>query len=367
MDLRDLDLPAIRARYEAVFRLENRERPVIHLAYPLAPGKAVPMPPPPPSVRDRWFDFDWRLECHERRLAHTGFGLEGFPDFHCNLGPDFMAACMGSDLEFSPTTSWATRRIQDWADTPPLRFQSEGFYWQQMKRFLTLSATRGRGRWLTQSGDLHTNGDGLAALRGPENLLLDLYDCPDVIQTRLAECHAVYETLLQAHFDILLPLSGGFCSSWCSAAVQGRFATIQNDFSCMVSPAQFDLFFKTYVAREAAALDACIYHLDGPDALRHLETISGVPRLHLIQWVPGAGRKPVREWPELLTRIQSLGKGLVLSGTPREQLDMMTFLKPEGCLYHVRVGSREEAAAFEREVAAIHRAKRSVTVVNPLP
>ena len=60
-------------------------------------------------------------------------------------------------------------------------------------------------------------------------------------------------------------------------------------------------------------------------------------------------------------------KGLVLSGTPREQLDMMTFLKPEGCLYHVRVGSREEAAAFEREVAAIHRAKRSVTVVNPLP
>jgi hypothetical protein len=365
MDLRQLDLPGIADRYYRTFKRENHDRPVLNISYPIDPKKHAVLPPAPPNIRDQWFDFEWRLDCHERQLENTGFMLEGFPHFNCNLGPDILAACTGSELDFAPGTSWAKFRVKDWKETPPIRFQPDGYYWKEMARFLTLSATRGAGRWLTQSGDLHSNGDGLAALRGPQDLLMDLFDCPVEIHKRLAECHAVYEAMLQAHFDILHPLSGGFNSSWCSAAVKGRFATIQNDFCCMVGPGQFDEFFKDYVEKEAAFLDCCIYHLDGPGAIRHLDSICQAPHLDLIQWVPGDGNKPVCQWPDLLKRIQSLGKGLWLYGTAGEQLEMMEFLKPEGCLYNVWVGSREEAEAFAKKAVAIHRAKRSATITRP--
>ncbi len=363
MDLNQIDLPAISERYYRTFKRENHDRPLLNVSYPL--GKKQALPPAPPTLLETWFNFDWRLDCAEIQLANTGFMLEGFPQVNCNLGPDILAACTGSELEFAPSTSWAKFRVKDWAAEPPIRFNPDNYYWKQMAAFLTLSATRGKGKWLNMSGDLHSNGDGLAALRGPQDLLLDLYDCPAEIHKRLAECHTVYEAMLQAHFDILHPLSGGYNSSWCSAAVKGRFATIQNDFCCMVGPDLFDAFFKEYIEKESAVVDCCIYHLDGPGAVRHLESICQAPHLDLIQWVPGAGNKPVREWPELLKRVQELGKGLWLYGTPQEQLEMMEFLKPEGCMYNAGFGSKEEADAFVKKADAIQKNKRPVTVRKP--
>ncbi len=367
MDLTQLDLPAIADRYYRTFKRENHDRPLVHLSYALEPGKNPALPPAPASIREQWFDFDWRLECHERRMVATGFMLEGFPQFNCNLGPDILAACTGSELEFAPGTSWAKFRVKDWADEPPIRFKPDSYYWKQMERFLTMSATRSKGRWLTESGDLHSNGDGLAALRGPQDLLLDLYDCPDEIHKRLAECHTVYEAMLQAHFDILHPLSGGYSSSWCCAAVKGRFATIQNDFCCMVGKPQFDEFFKEYINRESDVLDCCIYHLDGPGAVQHLESICEAPKLDLIQWVPGDGNRTVRHWPDLLKKVQALGKGLWLFGSPREHLEMMEFLKPEGCMHIVWADSKDDADAFVKKMEAIQKARRPTTVTRPRP
>lgn len=362
MDLRHIDLSTIAARYRQTFHRENHDRPLLHITYPVDPKTKPAMPPAPPTLREKWYNFEWRLECHEKQLDNAGFMMEGFPSFNCNLGPDILAACTGSELEFAPSTSWAKFRVKDWKKTPPIRFQPDGYYWQQMKRFLELSAARGRGRWLTQSGDLHSNGDGLAALRGPQDLLTDLYDCPEEIHRRLKECHAVFEAMLQAHFDILHPLSGGYNSSWCSATVKGRFATIQNDFCCMVGREMFDAFFKEYVEKEAAFLDCCIYHLDGPGAIRHLDSICEAPRLHVIQWVPGDGNKPQRHWPELLRRIQALGKGLWLYGSIPDLLAMMEFLQPEGCMYNAWLDSREEAGDFVKKVEAIHKAKRRISI-----
>ncbi len=65
--------------------------------------------------------------------------------------------------------------------------------------------------------------------------------------------------------------------------------------------------------------------------------------IDMIQWVPGAGAKPLPEWRTELRQIQSLGKGLWLNGTGREVIQMMEYLRPEGCIYRVECGSRDEA------------------------
>lgn len=347
MTIQDLDWEAIVARYEMTFARENHDRPLLHLCFPN--GKRVSLPPAPGSVHERWFNFEWRLESFERQLDGTDYLCEGFPGFWCNLGPDVMAGFMGSELDFSsPDTSWAKFRVKDWAAEPPLRFHREGWLWQQMEKFLKLAADRCRGRWLIGSGDLHTNGDALAALRGPENLLLDLVDNPGEIKKRLAECHEVFRQVLQAHFDIIHPATGGYNTSWMAATCKGRYAVLQNDFSCMIGPRMFDEFFKEYVEKEAAGLDHSIYHLDGPGAIAHLESICASPHVDAIQWVPGAGNKPLPEWPELLKKVQRLGKGLWLYGSAEEARRMMSYLRPEGCMYTVWCSSREEAEELLR-------------------
>jgi hypothetical protein len=220
-----------------------------------------------------------------------------------------------------------------------------------MERFLTLAAERGAGRYLVGSGDLHTNADGLEALRGADRLLIDLIDQPDEIRKRLRECHAVFRQVLQAHLEIIHRQSP-YNSSWMDAVCRGSYVVIQNDFCCMVGPAMFDEFFKEYVELEAREADRSIYHLDGPGALRHLESICAAPSLDMIQWVPGAGAKPLPEWPDVLKRILSLGKGLWLYGGAQDCIRMMEYLPPEGCIYRAWCGSREEADAV---VAACRR------------
>ena len=345
MDMRHLDMNAIVQRYEMTFARENHDRPLMHLTFPS--GRKAARPPSPPTVRERWFNFEWRIECFEAWLEEVEFLGEGFPGFFCNLGPDVMAGFMGSELDFSQDgTSWARFRVADWNQEPPLRFHREGELWKAMEQFLRLSAERGRGRWLTASGDLHTNADGLAALRGPENLLLDLVDCPDEVKRRLRECHDVFAQVLQAHFDIIHPASGGLNTSWMAATCRGRYAVLQNDFSCMVGPAMFDEFFREYVEKESRLLDHCIYHLDGPGALCHLDSICSCPRVDAIQWVPGEGNKPLPQWPDVLRRIQAAGKGLWLWGSAREAEEMMDYLMPEGCMYSIWCSSRGEAEAL---------------------
>jgi hypothetical protein len=351
MYLRDLDMDRIVERYELTLARENHDRPLLHIAYPS--GVLKEAPPAPAGIRERYLDFDWQVDNADASIQRSAYLYEGFPSMWCNLGPDILTAYTGSELEFADDTVWAKHRVKDWKDEPPLRFQRDGFYWKQMEKFMTLAAERGEGKWVVGSGDLHTNGDALSALRGPENLLLDLYDCPDEIHKRLAEMHQVFLEALDAHFGAINSGPSGLVSCWLVAACRGRYAAIQNDFCYMLGPAMFDEFFKDYVEKESAALDWSIYHLDGPGAIPHTESICAAPHLHAIQWVPGPGgpgHLAQSDYMGLLKKIQRLGKGLWLYGTPETCLKMARELRPEGCMYNCSLDSKVEAEAWAKEM-----------------
>ena len=59
----------------------------------------------------------------------------------------------------------------------------------------------------------------------------------------------------------------------------------------MIGPQRFRDFTLPYLQREFARLDGVCYHLDGIGNLPNLERLCSEPRLHLIQWVPGAGHE----------------------------------------------------------------------------
>ena len=67
------------------------------------------------------------------------------------------------------------------------------------------------------------------------------------------------------------------------------------------------------IQRECQFLDHSIYHLDGPDALQHTESLCAIEQLDMIQWMPGEGYYD-DDWGELNAKIDSLGKGQIFQG-----------------------------------------------------
>lgn len=126
---------------------------------------------------------------------------------------------------------------------------------------------------------------------------------------------------------------------------------LQCDFSCMISPAMFDDLFLPPLRQQTEWVGRTVYHLDGPNAIRHLDSLLLLPRLSGIQWVPGAGARPMSEWLELLKRILDAGKLLYISCEPNEVEILLKSLPHRGLLLDTRCGSREEADALLADAA----------------
>ena len=82
----------------------------------------------------------------------------------------------------------------------------------------------------------------------------------------------------------------------------------QCDFSYMISPEMFDEFCRPELEATCRRLGRSIYHLDGVGQLPHLNSILEIEDLDGVQWVPGDGKPPQSQWPEVYEKIHRAGK-----------------------------------------------------------
>lgn len=82
-----------------------------------------------------------------------------------------------------------------------------------------------------------------------------------------------------------------------------------------MNPAQFKEFVLESLRRQTESLDHTIYHLDGPDAIKHLDALLTLEQLNVIQWTHGAG-KPDGLWEgwyePIYEKALAAGKSLLL-------------------------------------------------------
>jgi hypothetical protein len=199
-----------------------------------------------------------------------------------------------------------------------------------------------KGRYLVGVCDLHSNADALSALRGPQRFCMDFCDCPELVEQALREVRELYPTVYNALYEAggmnRETGSTGWISFWC----EGKFATIQCDFICMVSPETANRTIIPALEEEADFLDHCVYHLDGPQALPHLDSLLAIKKLDVVQWVPGAGRPPQAEWVDVLKKCQKAGKGLDLYCDVEQVKKLHRELSPAGVSYSVGLETEKE-------------------------
>ena len=111
----------------------------------------------------------------------------------------------------------------------------------------------------------------------------------------------------------------------------------------MVSPDMFRDFFLDDLAEYCRMLDYPVYHLDGPGAVKHLDSILEISDLRVIQWTPGAGAAPLSHWIPMLREIQAAGKGIFLYANPNELDLLMENPSYKGIIVNLWASSPEEA------------------------
>lgn len=265
------------------------------------------------------------------------------PLFYLEFAADHFSALLGTELRFREDGhgyGWTVPWVEDW-DEADIRFRREGFWWERTAQFIKALRAAGDGRFLIAAPTLVANLDALSAMRGPEKLLWDLMERPEAVHRALERVTQARQQMLDALAEELDFATYGSINRH-AMYCRGRINLPQIDFSCMIGPAMFAEFCAPYLRRECASLDASEYHLDGPDAIKHLEALCQIPELHIIQWVHGSGRGEEQDWTWLFQKIDALGKGQILGGSPTRIKQLRQTLRSDKIFFTTSVASRQE-------------------------
>ena len=341
------DFDTVKKRYEAFWHQEIIDRALLGLAIPVEDPKPVPARSYA-SHRERWLDVDFRAEARAAELANTEYLADSLPVAWPNMGPEIFSAWCGCPYSFGETTTWSEPAIIDWErDEPSTHFDPEHELFRLTVRFTERLLELGKDTFIVGLTDFHPGGDHLAALRDPEVLAIDMIENLDWVREKLTSSAAEYTRAYGIFYDMLRE-AGMPITTWTALIHDGRYYVPSNDFSVMISKGMYDDVFLQGIREECRFLERSIYHLDGPGALRHLDSLLSIPELDAVQWVCGAGNEGYRKWIEVYRRIQNAGKSLQVNGVRLEELPLVfETLRPEGVWLSGIAGVRDRETAEE--------------------
>jgi len=301
-------------------------------------------------MQDGWTEH---LPLLEQHMESTWYGGEAIPQLDVTLGPDEYAAFLGGRLEAirgNPTT-WS---VPVWNSLEGLNIaidHTEDGYFERLRRVFRELSVWSENKCLLNMLDFHSHLDALCALRDPAETCMDIMDDPDAVVQALNGIAATYPEIFEAFYtDGCMEKRGSI--GWGPTYLEkGRFAIVSCDFSCLLGAEQGKKFFLPYVEQEIDYLDRSLYHLDGKDALVHLEHLLAIEKLDCIQWVPGAGAPRSIEWMDLLKKIQQVGKSLwIFDWTPDEIRTHFRELDPAKVVFSVHCDSQDDAERLLEDI-----------------
>ena len=301
---------------------------------------------PPDQVMDWFTNVEQVVERGNRIIDSTFWGGEAFPILYpvSTRMVAITSAYLGCPYTIDPIsyTGWAESVIDDWESRDPIAYDPDNHWWQVSRELLNAAAQAAPGRYYVGLPDLNAPGQAVALLRDTQRLAFDLIDNPAPILPAIEEANQAWYRYWQAANGIVHQWIGGYFY-WMGVWSDIASADLQCDFNVLISPQMFDTYFLPGLEQQTCWVERTIFHLDGPGAIAHLDSLLSLPRLNGIQWVPGDGSAPMHRWIPLLRRIQAHGKSLVLFCEPYEVEKLMDGLEPERLLLNTTCDSEAEA------------------------
>ena len=256
------------------------------------------------------------------QITNRGDRLSATPHCFGDRGTPLTMACyLGGDVRFTDDTVWVEPVIKQWSDFE-IKFDVDNIWWKRSLALLEKSCELLHDRCFVRMPDF---GDALTCfslLRGTENLLFDLMDNKQTVlkaRDKFVEARSMYHDACWKVYSRYYP---GDCTwlSWGPA----KTIVAMCDFCTMISPELFKEFVVPELETYNEYFDYIVWHLDGPDEVRHLDILLDLPFVKAIQWEPGAGSPTAGHWLELLKKIQSKGKSIYCYSESKEETQLLT-------------------------------------------
>lgn len=285
------------------------------------------------SCAKNWDAIEKHLDNFESRSKTIYFGAECFPRFFPNYGPGIMASVFGIKPLFKSNTVWFNQPTKIDEIVPLLesvQLNDNNEWYKRLIHVHDVAAQRAKNKFSVTVTDLGGILDILASFLGPEGLILAMKRHPSIVDT----CRQIIlEKWTKVYDEIQKKIDAqqGGCNSWMNIYCEKHWYPIQCDFSAMLSPKYFERFVLPDVIAQTENMDYSIYHLDGPNAVPHLDILLKIPRLTGIQWVPGDGRPHHGDiYMEIYKKVQNAGKNLVIDAHPEIIAHLYDVLEPKG-------------------------------------
>jgi len=314
------DYERAQERINSFWNHEESDRPIVLINFQKE-GAALFTKKNHSSWEDYCLDNEYRTEEAAHYMENTVFYSESMPVYMPNMGPEIISAWAGCPYHFGEHTTWTDPCLFDWEKDSTVIDMNHPLA-KKLDSFTKLLIEKAKGNFIVGLSDFHPGGDHVAALRDPQVLAIDMLEYPDQVKAKLASSYKEYYAVYDYYVG-LLKKAKMHIASWLPITSEKTMYTPSNDFSCMISKEMFDEFFLDDIAAECRYYGNSIYHLDGPGAIRHLNSLLAIPELNAIQWVPGAGRGECARWIDLYKRIQSAGKSLMVYPASLDELKLI--------------------------------------------
>lgn len=317
------DFPTIAARHEAWWEQQLGNRPLFLATASTSGGRPVTRNLELLDDPQRW------LEVKRFEVRHARCVGDSLPVIRVDFGPILLAGMFGGRREVGADTAWTHAFIDDdWSNAPQWHFTDDQPYWRQMRQLTQAAATEAASHCLISTPDLGNSGDVLLTLRGANGLCMD-------VATRIENVCAAAQAILpswhrayMAVYDDALARNCGLIH-WLGLWSNRPYDVLGCDFSAMISPQAFETIFLPTIAQQACSIGRAVYHLDGPDAARHIDLLLEIPEIQAIQFSPGTGTPSALPWIAMFRKIQAHGRSLQIFCPAQEVNVLCKQLCPE--------------------------------------
>ena len=342
----------VRRRYNAFWEHEGYGRAVMSVTYTTPELAALD---PEFTVGDDWTNLPRRLAWTKERMRLIGRVGDSVPSVFTNFGPGAFSACIGGTFSCDPKTVWFENEpvITDWeggAAERAVAFDPNAPMTRLIDDYITMLLEAGQGKFYTSLPDIGGTYDIIAALRGTQELLMDMLFYPEEIKAFNRHLQPMIRDYFLSISRRLMEAQGGF-TSWMPIYSPVPYFPLQCDYSVMISPDMFGEFIRPDLEYQTSYMEHSVYHQDGVGQLAHTDHLLAIPRLSAIQWVPGAGKADPTDpmWFDHYRKIRAAGKSIVLFCFKPEGVErLLRSVSTKGLMVHIHCSCREEAEELVR-------------------
>jgi hypothetical protein len=342
------DWGKIKRRFELLWEGELLDRCCVSVQAPknAADPFDCEIPSDPEELRKWYMDPDWILERNLKKFEKTYYAGDAYPCVfpYFGTGGHGKYLCDEKNIEYRPDTIWIHPVFEDY-DAFDFRMKPDNKAFAEELKIIEYLAKEGMGRFFVSPPDNCGSFDALSQLRGSAELMMDFIDEPEkVLKAGMEIVDVLIETNEKIFGAIRGNNDGGSAQGWMGTWSKGRHMQLQCDISVMMSNPLFEKFIVPELEKTSAHLDNAIYHMDGREQLRHLDSVLAIDGIDMIQWVQVDGQPPVTAFIPELRKIQRAHKGLVLLIRKDQIEPLLGEISPRGVLLKVTDAKDAEEA-----------------------